>query len=158
MFVKYAPGILLLCGMAIAAPALVTPVLAQDRAAIAAASAAERQRELDLLGIAQMQKGATAYDIGAPGNANYDEAKANPYPHLPPLMVLHDGTPVTTPVQWQARRAQIRALFDENVYGKYPAHIPGVTWRVTGTEKRDVSGIAAIVKHVTGQVDRKSVV
>ncbi|MCP5411108.1 MAG: acetylxylan esterase [Alphaproteobacteria bacterium] len=156
MFVKYAPGILLLCGIAIVAPALVTPVLAQDRAAIAAASAAERQREMNLLGIARMQKGATAYDIGAPGNANYDEARANPYPDLPPLMVLNDGTTVTTPAQWQARRAQIKALFDENVYGKYPAHIPGVTWRVTGTERRDVAGIAAIVKHVTGRVDNSA--
>jgi len=50
----------------------------QDRAAIAAASAAERDRELKVLGIGAMQPGVTAYDIGKPGNANYDEAKANP--------------------------------------------------------------------------------
>ena len=53
---------------------------APDRAAITAASAAERDRELKLLGIAAMQPGATAYDIGKPGNANYDESKANPIP------------------------------------------------------------------------------
>ena len=64
-----------------------TPAPSQDeRAAIAAASAAERTREMNSLGIAQLQPPSTAYDIGKPGNANYDEAKANPYPKLPPLL------------------------------------------------------------------------
>ncbi len=58
------------------------PPSAADRAAITAASSAERDRELKLLGITQMQPPATAYDIGKPGNANYDESKANPYPKL----------------------------------------------------------------------------
>src|SRR3569832_2356678 len=65
---------------------------ADDRAAIAAASAAERVREMNVLGIAELQPPSTAYDIGKPGNANYDEAKANPYPSLPPLLVFKDGT------------------------------------------------------------------
>ncbi len=133
-----------------------TPARAQDSAATAAASARERQREMDLLGIRQMRKGVTAYDIGAPDNANYDEAKANPYPRLPALMVLNDGTPVTTPAQWEKRRAEIKTLFDENIYGKYPANIPGVTWRVTGTEQKEVSGIPALVKHVSGHVDNSA--
>src|ERR1700742_1381500 len=70
---------------------------ASDRAAIAAASRAERDRELKLLGISEMQPPATAYDIGKPGNANYDESKANPYPRLPDVLVMSDGTPVKTP-------------------------------------------------------------
>jgi hypothetical protein len=111
---------------------------------------------MSLLGIREMQKGATAYDIGAPGNANYDEAKANPFPALPPLMVLRDGTRVTNTAQWEKRRTEIRALFDENVYGRYPAHIPTVTWTVTGTEQKDVAGIPAIVKHVNGHVDNSA--
>jgi hypothetical protein len=142
--------LMLLCGMTL------MPALAQDRAAIAAASAVERQREMDLLGITAMQKGATAYDIGAPGNANYDEAKANPFTPLPALMVLKDGTVVTSPAQWQRRRTEIERLFDENVYGKYPARIPDVTWTVTGTEQKAVAGIPAIVKHVSGQVDNSA--
>ena len=127
-----------------------------DRAAIAAASAAERNREMSLLGIAELQPPATAYDIGKAGNANYDEAKANPYPHLPPLLVSKDGTPIRTVAQWQKRRAEIKALFDENIYGKYPAHIPAVTWKVTGVEQIAVQGIPAIVKHVIGHVDNSA--
>jgi hypothetical protein len=124
-----------------------------ERAAIAAGSAAERDRELTLLGITEMQHGATAYDIGAPGNANYDEAKANPTPGLPPLMVMQDGTKVMTAVQWQKRRAEIAALFDSQVYGRYPAHLPKVTWHVDAMQQMDVAGVSAIVKHVTGHVD-----
>src|SRR6185437_13817698 len=124
-----------------------------DRAAIAAASTAERAREMKVLGITEMRPPVTAYDIGKPGNANYDEAKANPYPNLPDLLTMKDGTKVTTPAQWKKRRAEIKAMFDEDVYGKYPAHIPKVTWTVDGTETMTVSGIPAIVKHVTGHVD-----
>ena len=72
------------------------PPSAADRAAIAAASRAERDRELKLLGITEMQPAATAYDIGKPGNANYDESKANPYPKLPDVLIMNDGTRVTT--------------------------------------------------------------
>ena len=65
------------------------PPTATDRAAIAAASAAERDRELKLLGITAMQPPATAYDIGKAGNANYEESKANPYPKLPDVLTMN---------------------------------------------------------------------
>src|SRR3954465_15978436 len=116
-------------GLAAAAVAQTVPT-PEERAAILAASTAERDREAKLLGIAEMQKPYTAYDIGKPGNANYDEAKANPYPKLPELMVLKDGTKVTTPAQWRKRRAEIKAMFDQEVYGKTPANIPKVIWKV----------------------------
>src|ERR1700728_2473092 len=132
------------------------PLAPSDRAAITAASAAERDRELKLLGIAAMQPGATAYDIGKPGNANYDESKANPYPKLPDVLTMNDGTKVTTPAQWKLRRAEIKAMFDENVYGKYPTHIPTVTWKVDSVEPMTVQGIPAIVKHIIGHVDNSA--
>jgi len=127
-----------------------------ERAAIAAASAAERSREMTVLGIAELQPPSTAYDIGKPGNANYDEARANPYPGLPPLLVLKDGTAVRTTAQWQKRRTEIKALFDEHIYGKYPARIPAVTWTVTSLEQMTVQGVPAVVKHVTGHVDNSA--
>jgi hypothetical protein len=129
---------------------------AADQAAIARASAAERDRELKLLGITGMQPPATAYDIGKPGNANYDESKANPYPKLPSVLTMNNGTKVTRPAQWEKRRAEIEAIFDEDVYGKYPAHIPDVTWKVDSVEQMTVHGIPAIVKHITGHVDNSA--
>ncbi len=129
-----------------------------ERAKIMAASAQERDRELKLLGLTakEMQPPATAYDIGKPGNANYDEAKANPYPKLPALMVLDDGQKVTTAAQWAVRRQQIMAMFDEDVYGKLPANIPPVTWTVDSVQNMTVAGIPAIVKHITGHVDNSA--
>src|SRR5947209_10550687 len=115
----------------------------EERARIEAGNAAERDRELKLLGIAAMQSGATAYDVGKPGNANYDESKANPFPSLPDLMTLQNGTKVKTPAQWEQRRKEIKTLFDENVYGKFPAHIPKVTWTVVGSEEATIAGVPA---------------
>jgi hypothetical protein len=134
-------------------PHMPTP---EERAAISAGSAAERSRELKLLGITAMQPPATAYDIGKPGNANYDESKANPYPNLPALLVMKDGKKVTTPAQWSARRKELLDLFAENVYGKYPAHIPSVTWKVESTEEKTVAGLPAVVKHIVGHVDNSA--
>src|ERR1700735_762497 len=135
-------------GVAAQAPTPAAPPSASDRAAITAASRAERDRELKLLGITEMQPGATAYDIGKPGNANYDESKANPFPKLPDVLIMNDGTRVTTAEQWKKHRAEIKAMFDENVYGKYPAHIPKVTWTVDSIETLTVQGIPALVKHI----------
>jgi hypothetical protein len=129
---------------------------AAERAAILAASTKEREREMKLLGIAEMRPPLSAYDIGKPGNANYDEAQANPYPKWPELMMMQDGTKVTTSAQWRKRRAEIKRLFDDNVYGRYPAHIPKVTWHVDGVDNMEVQGVAAIVKHVTGHVDNSA--
>lgn len=132
------------------------PTSAADRAAIAAASAAERDREMQLLGISAMQPSVTAYDIGKPGNANYDESLANPYPKLPDVLAMNNGTKVITAAQWERRRDEIKRFFDENVYGKYPEHIPGVTWKVENVERIPVQGVPAIVKHVVGHVDNAS--
>ncbi len=125
----------------------------EERAAITAGSEAERSRELKLLGITAMKPGVTAYDIGKPGNANYDESQANPYPNLPPLLVMKDGSKVKTLAQWAKRRKEIETYFDEDVYGKYPAHIPAVTWSVASVQPMTVSGVPAIVKHIVGNVD-----
>src|ERR1700756_2231769 len=86
------------------------PPSASEREAIAAASRAERDRELKLLGISEMQPPATAYDIGKPGNANYDESKANPYPKLPDVLIMNDGTQVRSAEQWEKRRAELKAM------------------------------------------------
>jgi hypothetical protein len=153
LFLASGASLTLITAVAAQTAAPAAPPAAPDRAAITAASAAERDRELKLLGITAMQPPATAYDIGKPGNANYDEAKANPYPKLPDVLTMNDGTKVTTPAQWKKRRAEIKGMFDENVYGKYPAHIPGVTWKVDSVEQMTVQGIPAIVKHITGHVD-----
>src|SRR5215469_10963540 len=133
-----------------------TPVIPSDAAArsrtpeqqaILEASTAELKREMGLLGISELRPPKNAVHPGRPDFANYDEAKANPYPDLPPLLAMKDGAKVTDLAQWKKRRAQIKALYDEDVYGKYPAHIPRVTWKVESVTSKSVDGVPAIVKH-----------
>ena len=82
--------------------------------------------------------------------------KANPYPKLPDVLTMNDGTKVTTPAQWKKRRAEIKALFDKMSMARYPAHLPAVTWKVDSVEQMTVQGIPAIVKHITGHVDNST--
>ena len=69
---------------------------------------------------------------------------------------MQNGTKVTTAAQWQKRRAELKHLFDDQVYGRYPARIPKIAWHVDGTETMEVQGVPAIVKRVTGHVDNSA--
>lgn len=42
------------------------------------------------------------------------------YASMPAILKMEDGTPVTKPEQWPARRAEILTLFEEQVYGTLP--------------------------------------
>ena len=60
---------------------------------------------------------------------NTDEAKANPWPALPEMMVTKSRKPVTTPeIWWKERRPEIVEYFDAEVYGRVPKDVPKVTW------------------------------
>ena len=124
--------------------------------AILQGSQAERRREMRVLGIRALRPGKNAVHPHQANFANYIEAKANPYPRLPPLMRLNDGARVTTLAQWRVRRRQIRALFAEYVYGSKPRHVPGVTWRVVSVRQQTVYGVPAVVEHVVGHVDNSA--
>ena len=156
-------AVLLMSGTALAQSK--TPVIPPDAAersrtpeqqAILDASAAELAREMQLLGIKELRPPKNAVHPGRPDFANYDEAKANPYPDLPPLLMMKDGTKATNLAQWKKRQAEIKALFDDNVYGKYPAHLPPVTWKVESITGRTIDGVPAIVKHIIGTVDNSA--
>jgi len=50
---------------------------------------------------------------------NYDEAKVAPYT-LPDPLAFVDGTRLTSPSQWPKRRAELLALFEDQMYGVIP--------------------------------------
>jgi peptidoglycan/xylan/chitin deacetylase (PgdA/CDA1 family) len=114
----------------------------------------DHQRLMDLLGIQSIRPGADPRNPQAPNAANYDEAKANPYPGLPDPLVLKNGKRVTSAkMWWEARRPEIVEDFDREVYGRVPRLTPKVTWEVTGTAPDTVGGIPVITKTLTGHVD-----
>jgi hypothetical protein len=84
--------------------------------------------------------------------ANYDEAKANPYP-LPDPLILKNGQPVKDAVTWwKQRRPEILEYFRREVYGRIPENTPKVTWQVTSIDTKAAGG-TAIKKTVVGQID-----
>ncbi len=85
---------------------------------------------------------------GAPHYANYEESKANPYPALPDPLVVNDGKKVTRAAMWPARRAEIQAIFDREIYGRIPAVMPEVTWEVVKVDRSSrVGGIINVPEH-----------
>ncbi len=108
------------------------------------------------LGITKLRPGRNG-NPNQPNPANYDEAKANPYPNWPEVLTLNDGTKVTTPeMWWKERRPQIVEAFERDVYGRIPAHVPKVTWEVEKKVHTEVGGRRVIARRVLGHEDNRA--
>jgi (4-O-methyl)-D-glucuronate---lignin esterase len=114
------------------------------------------ERMMKLLGIKELRPGPSG-DEHAPNHANYDEAKANPYPNLPDALTMKDGRKVTAAeMWWNERRPQIAAAFERDVYGRVPGGVPKVTWRVVATDNEHIGFTPVIAKELVGQVDNSA--
>lgn len=99
----------------------------------------DRRQMMGQLGIAALRPGPSG-DEKAPDHANYDEAQANPVPDLPDPLTTDDGRKVTTPAMWwRVRRPQIVAAYEREVYGRIPADVPAVAWRVAATDRETMA-------------------
>jgi len=117
----------------------------------------DHQNMMDQLHITSLRAGANGNDPNAPNAANYDEAKANPYPNLPDPLILNNGKKVTTAKQWWIkRRPEIVEDFDREIYGRVPKNTPKVTWEVTSITNEKNGDIAIITKKLVGHVDNTS--
>jgi hypothetical protein len=90
----------------------------------------DHRRLLELLGIDRLRPGADGQNPASPNAVNYDEARADVCPGLPPLLTFEDGTTVTRET-WLRRRAELTRLFEDDVYGRVPASAPVIRWAVT---------------------------
>ena len=114
----------------------------------------DHQRMMDALHITSLRPGANGSDPNAANAANYDEAKANPYPDLPDPLRLKSGMKVTTAsMWWNQRRQEIVEDFDREVYGRIPGNLPKVTWELTSTTNETNGTIPVITKKLVGRVD-----
>jgi hypothetical protein len=113
----------------------------------------DHQDMLDQLGITRLRPGRDS-NPNSPNPANYDEARANPYPKLPVLLETKAGRKVTTPEQWwDERRPEIVELLKREVYGRIPEGVPKVRWEVRETREVEVGGKPAARRHIVGVVD-----
>ena len=132
-----------------AAPAAAQQQPAQNPAEL------DHQNMMAQLGIRSLRPGPSGSE-SAPNHANYDTALANPYP-LPDPLVLKNGRKVTTPgMWWDQRRPEIVADLEREVYGRVPANVPQVTWRVLVAEREFVGFMPVIAKRLIGHVDNSA--
>jgi hypothetical protein len=119
-----------------------------------AATEADHQRMMDLLGITALRPGRDGSHTNSPNYVNYDESKANVYPDLPDPLVSNNGLKITTPERWwKLRRPEIVEDFDREIYGRIPLATPPVNWEVTSVDRTNEYGIPVITKHLIGHVD-----
>lgn len=112
----------------------------------------DHQNMMDQLGIKKLRPGPNPND-----QSTFDEATANSYTNsLPDVLTMNDGTKVTRPDQWPARRAEIQEDFEREIYGRIPANVPKVTWEVTATTKGTNGGIPTVTKTLVGHVDNSA--
>ncbi len=127
-----------------------------DPAPVRLTAQEDHRRMLRLLKITSLRRGPSGNPRSA-NAANYDEAKANPYPDMPDPLRLKNGKPVTSPrMWWTQRRPEIVEDFDREVYGRVPRNTPRVKWQVTGTRKHKVGGKEVATKQLVGHVDNSA--
>ncbi len=137
-------------------PQAARPASAANGEPVHLTAAQDRERTLRLMGIknSQMRPEPSSTGIDARHAANYNEAKANIYPTLPNALVLNDGQRVTTAkMWWKERRPQIIALFDKNIYGYTPKHLPKVHWTVVRSTREHADGMDVVTQYIVGHVD-----
>ena len=115
------------------------------------------QRELTILGLKQLRAPRNATQPSNPAYANYDEDVATRLSTpLPDPLTTADGSKITTRAGWLKRKPELMALFERDVLGKRPAHLPAVRWKVTETLRETVQGVDVISRKVTGHVDNSA--
>jgi len=135
--------IALLSAAALAAPASTQVSAEQDRAEM-----------MRLLGITALVPGPSG-DESAPNHANIDESKAGPVGPLPDPLTLANGRRVTDAKSWfDKRRPEILEAYEHEVYGRVPADLPAVQWKVAATD-RELVGFSTpvIARRLIGHVE-----
>jgi hypothetical protein len=109
------------------------------------------------LRITKLRPGVNGNNPQAPNAANYDEAKANPFPNLPDPLLLKNGKRVTSAkTWWDQRRAEIVEDFDREMYGRVPANVPRVDWEVVETKQELKYDIPVVSKKIVGHVNNSA--
>jgi hypothetical protein len=120
-------------------------------------TADDHKNMMQQLGIQRLRPGPSGR-AGATNSANYDPAKANPFPNLPDPLTLKDGRKVTTPeMWWKERRPEIVEDFEREVIGRVPKNVPKVTWSVVSNVTDGLVGkLSANGKQLIGHVDNSA--
>jgi hypothetical protein len=121
-------------------------------------AAQDHQNMMEQLGIKALRPGPSGRAApGEPNAANYDPAKANPFPELPDPLTLKNGRKVTSAKMWrEQRRPEILEDFEREVVGRVPKNVPNVTWSLAETLRAEVAGMPVVGKRLVGRVDNSA--
>jgi hypothetical protein len=153
---RYLSSLLLIC--LFFAPQSIAQFSRASWDSIRALSQADYQVMLNQLGIdpSEIRPGPSG-NPSDPNAANTDESKAKTYDMLPEALVCNNGDTVRTATQWETvRRAEITELFDREIYGRVPAEVPGVTWKIVCVKDTMDGDYPVKIKYLTGHVDNSS--
>jgi GH35 family endo-1,4-beta-xylanase len=119
-------------------------------------TAQDHRDMLSQLGITKLRPGRSS-SPESQNAANYDEAKANPYPKLPEILkTATDGTIGSSEVWWNKRRPELVELLEREVYGRIPENVPNVKWEVRQTREVEAGGKPAMQTELVGVVDNSA--
>ena len=135
-------------------PVVLTPEM-QERQKL---TQEDHQRLMDLLHMTTIRRGRDGNNKDSPFYANYDEAKANPFPKLPDPLVLKNGKPVND------RRDVVEAAPAGNRRGFRPRDLrprcPRSCRRSRGRSPKPtdetVGDVPVITKTLVGHVDNSA--
>lgn len=88
----------------------------------------------------------------APNAANADEDKVRDY-KLPELLSFENGEEVTDADDWKRRKAELKELFNKEIYGLIPDDVPGVEWELIQKQDTVEGEFPVIKKSLAGHVD-----
>jgi len=113
---------------------------------------------MEQLGIKKLRPGPNGNPNATNNPANYDQAKANPFPDYPDALTSKNGQKVTSAeIWWQQRRPEIVEDFEREIIGRVPKDVPRVTWTVvTQATDRVVGKLPVIAKQLVGHVDNSA--
>src|SRR5258706_3246246 len=131
-----------------------TPSVTNSSAPLNWTAQQDHKNMMEQLGITRLRPGPSGQP-GATNSANYDPAKANPFPDLPDALTLQNGQKVTSAEVWaKQRRPEIVEDFEREVIGRVPRNVPKVTWAVvTNITDGLVGNLSANGKRLGGHVD-----
>ena len=125
------------------------------REALQRATTEDHRQMMAQLGIRALRPGPSGNE-SAPNHANYDEALANPFPDLPRVLTLKNGSKVmNAETWWRKRRPEIVEEFDREVLGRVPNNAPKIAWRVAATESWTLAGHPVIGQSLVGHADNR---
>jgi hypothetical protein len=127
-----------------------------SRDSIARLSAADHAHMKKQLGISAPNRPGPSGNPNAPDAANQNESKVRKY-MLPDPLISDNGKKIATKKEWtELRRPEILEHFDKEVYGRVPANIPRVTWKILAVKDTLVGTYKVREKTLTGVVDNTS--